>query len=652
MKRNIISILFLTLICFYSYAQFTPDAGANTQLTDLSGEQAIPKIAVCTDGSMYVSWFSNESGNYNMRLQYLDVNGNEQWENNGILVSDQPQMSWLTDYALTTDSYNHAIVTFQDIREVDNNPVGYRISPTGDFVWGDNGILLANNANFDPSPKVCATEAGNIVFTWQSSGDISDVRLQKVSPAGDLLWDDGIILTEAGVQYTAPYVKPAGEDHVYLIWHKETGPFYAPNRGLYVQKLNIDGSFMWPDAVEIYAPVPAGPVVYLKMNEDNQGGLVFSWYGNDVGTHFNAWVQHMNADGALLMAANGVVVSTSQQRMHMYPAPAFVPETGEIVVFFSEQDLNQNQRGLYAQKFDAQGNRQWTDDGKTLIPLSNNDYSLPDAGGYMDKAICVYGAAEFGNSADEKVQAVMLDTDGNYVWQEEFIDMSTVQSQKIHRVMSSFHSNQWVAVWGDERNGNRDIYAQNIHPDGSLGPGTQGEGKIQGFVRDAFTNIAIDEATITATSADDNYQTVETPFGSHFSFMVPAGIYTVSCQAAGYQIAEFSNVVVVENNNTHLTFYLTPTENITGLSGIIPETAQIYPNPFSDVLNISLPGNEYSILSVEISDVRGSILKSVRPAEDTRQGFLQMNTSDLKKGIYFYNIKTTGKSLSGKITRY
>ena len=640
MKKPLLIVICVVLCTTFLNAQFTTDPGENTQLSDLAGDQTLPKIATCSDGSMYISWFSNENGNYNMRLQYLDINGNPQWEDNGLLVSDENQMSWLTDYSLSTDPANHAIVTFQDIREGgNNNPVGYRVSPAGEMVWGETGILLSNNVNFEPDPVVCATGAGNIIFAWQSAGDVSEIHLQKVSADGNLLWGDGIVLTESGIEYTSPYLEAADGDYAFLIWHKETGPFWAPNRGLYVQKLDTDGSVMWAEDVEIYAPVASGAVVYLDMCRDDEGGIAFTWYGNDVGTHFNCWVQHMAADGSLSMAANGAVVSTNQAQNHMYPTVAFLPETDEMIVFFSEQDLNQNMRGLYAQKLDMQGNLQWTDNGKELIALSDNDYSLPQAGGFSDKAICIYGAYEFGSGTDEKVQAVMLNSAGEFVWEDEFIDMCTVQSSKLHRDMSQLNSGQWVAVWGDERNGNPDIYAQNIHPDGSLGPGAVLQGNIQGFVRDAGSNVAIESATITATSLDDSYQTAETPFGSHYNFTVPAGTYILTCEANGYQMAEATGLEVIANQNLNYTFYLESVDQTTSIETNAGNAIQLWPNPAKDQLYFSVPQIEECVLFVTIFDMRGSVIK-LQEINASAENLISLDVSDLKPGMYNLSILT------------
>lgn len=465
-----VSLLILVSCAPILLGQWSSNPAQNTAISAMTGEQALPKIAVDANGYAYISWFSTDTGNYNVRLQRLDHNGNALWSQNGILVSNQPQDTWITDYDLTADSSGFAVITFTDIRTGQSNPVGYRVSPDGELMWGQNGILLSNDNNFDPSPKVCVTTTGNSIFAWQSipeSGN-SQVRLQKISPDGEPLWGAGIILSESGVDYTSPYVLQADNDYAYLVWHKQTGPYYAPNRGLYVQKLDVDGSFLWAADVEIYAPVPSSPVVYLEMCRDNMGGIIFSWYRSIDITQFYSYVQRMDANGVVSMPANGVLASTSSARLHMYPVPAYLSQTQEIVLFFSEQDLNQNYRGMYAQKFDLQGTRLWGDEGIMLIGLSTNDYLLFSADGRENQAICIYQAAVFG-TMDAKIQAVMLDDQGDFVWTDHFVDLCTYQSEKLHNVMSNYYMGQWVAVWQDQRNDYGDIYAQNIQLDGSLG---------------------------------------------------------------------------------------------------------------------------------------------------------------------------------------
>jgi len=481
MKKLVFFVVLALFVGLQSKAQWTSDPSQNTPLSTASGEQALPKIAACTDGSVYIAWFSVESGNYNVRLQRLDKDGVAMWEPGGILVSDNTQDTWITDWDMSVDASDYALLTFSDIRSGVLNPYGYRVSPSGEMMYGENGAILSGSPNFEPSPKVCGLPSGNAVFAWQSEGSSSEVHLQKVAPDGQILWGTGIILSSTSADYASPFVAPASGDQVYVLWHKQTGPFYAPNRSLCVQLLDENGALVWPADAVVYAPVPSGIVVSLDMCRDDAGGFIFTWYRNDQGLHFHSYIQHMDADGNVTMPA-GTLLSTATERNHMYPTVAFLPQTQEIIAYFSEQDLNQN-RGLYAQKLDLTGNRLWTDAGKMLIPLSPNDISLPAAGGFEDKAICIY---EVSGSSGYTVQAVMLNSAGEYVWPGQFVDMCTIESMKYHRAMSGYFWGQWVAAWGDERGGDRDIYAQNIQPDGTLGPviTSVGENKTQ-------TNLAI-----------------------------------------------------------------------------------------------------------------------------------------------------------------
>jgi hypothetical protein len=651
MQKFILPTLIGLIMATAVTAQFTTNPAENTVISDAAGEQAIPKIATCSDGSIYVCWFSSESGNYNVRMQYLDQNGNAQWQPNGILISDQPQESSLTNYSMIVDPENHAVVTFQDIRMGTNNPVAYRVSPSGQMVWGADGILLSNNTNYEPVPMVCATGDGNLIFAWQSlGGPESEVRMQKISADGNVLWGDGIFLSEAGINYAHPYLLPAEGDNVFLIWHKETGPFFSPNRGLYVQQLDENGNFIYPSDVEIYAPVPSSIVHYLDMTTDDNGGVVFTWYGNDVGTHFNSWVQHMASSGSLSFPANGVVVATSMTQNHMYPSSAWLPQTQEIITYFSEQDLNQNQRGLYAQKFNLQGERLWGESGKVLIPLSSYDYSLPKADGFEDKAICIFEAFEFGNFMDSEVRAVALNSQGDFVWQENYVTMSSAQSQKLHRTVSRLNAGQWVAVWGDERGSSRDIYAQNIRLDGSLGPGALADGKLQGFVRDAVTNLSISSATIYLTNADNGYQTNTTPFGSHFSIVISAGTYNLECEADGYQTLEINEIVIGENSNSHQNLYLMPADAVTGISDNEKNNVRISPNPFDTYMSFDL-FNLSGVEKIEIRNTQGEIVKSIS-ANDSALSNYTIETIQLPAGIYVYNIITKKKIFSGKLIKY
>jgi len=205
---------FLFFQPFTTVAQWSTNAAVNNQICGLSGEQAIPKIATCANGDTYIGYFSNESGNYNVRLQRLDAQGN--------------------------------------------------------ILWASNGILLSNTTAFNAAPKVVATSSGNIVVAWQADNVII---MQKITPAGSLLWGPaGITLTSAN-RMTWPQLLPVGTDEVIMKYFDDSGPINAPTRHVFAQRYNASGTAVWssPAAISLAGGISAWTQIFPFINDGSDG---------------------------------------------------------------------------------------------------------------------------------------------------------------------------------------------------------------------------------------------------------------------------------------------------------------------------------------------------------------------------------------------
>ncbi|RYF11063.1 MAG: hypothetical protein EOO40_04000 [Deltaproteobacteria bacterium] len=128
-------------------AQWSGSAAQNTTVRDAAGvQEQVPRTTPGPNGGTYVAWFETVSGggNYAARRQLLDVNGRPQFVAAGLLVSNQPQSSALYRYDLETDAAGNALLAFQDVRSANGSiqVIIYKISPTGQQLWGANGIPL------------------------------------------------------------------------------------------------------------------------------------------------------------------------------------------------------------------------------------------------------------------------------------------------------------------------------------------------------------------------------------------------------------------------------------------------------------------------------------------------------------------------------
>ncbi len=468
MKKLTLICLLISFLSVSIQAQWSIDPDINTEVSIASGEQAIPKVATSESGTTYIAWFSNESGNYNVMLQKFDVFGNILWDSTGLLVSAHPAMTWLTEWDMTIDQEDHAILTFQDIRNGGNNDVfAYRISPEGEFLYGDDGIEMSTGPAFDASPKVTVTNANNAVFAWQAE-DV--VIIQKISPEGNKLWGENGITLSSNNTLSWPQLIAVGDDDIILKYFDDYGPPNAPTRHVYAQRYDTNGDAVWaqPTVISNAAGISAWTQIFSFINDGNDGFFI-GWHDDrDMNNQSSIFVHHIGQDGVPVFMDDGVEASLASWMNHFYAQLALPPGSDDIFVFWRETNLNQNSWGIYGQKLSASGERLWTDNGKSFIDVSATNVDLIDAKNSDEDMVVFY--EEYSTVMNAGIKAMRIDTSGNFVWENEKIDMCSVQSEKVHSFVNQLKNGQWIASWEDSRNGGRDIYAQNIQLDGSLGP--------------------------------------------------------------------------------------------------------------------------------------------------------------------------------------
>ena len=476
LSRILIAFLLTLIFAAPAAARWPDDPAENMVICDRSGEQAVTKIAIISDGGCYVSWYDNSSGNYDVYLQRLDGDGDPQWAEGGLLVSNHPQETWVTDYDLAKDGENHAIVVINDIRDgADRDIFAYRISPDGDFVWGADGLTLSDNDGFEPDPQVIVTDndgpAFNMVFAWQEDDAI---HLRKVSPAGADLWDPATLTLESTYGYSIPRLVSTGYDGFILQCLLHTGSSIYDPKHIVAFKIDADGNHAWSPTGETVSDA-GGIAVYMRpeLMYDDEGGAYSYWYDTRNMDH-HAYVQHILIDGTMAWTPNGVSCSTTPGLLQMMPSIAEAHISGNMIVFFPFTNANQTRSGVGAQRLGKNGERLWTDDGLVLVPLAEQtrwSITAHEQAGY-DTMVTYLDDLTVLNS---KLKAIRVDGSGNQVWDTSPVELTSNDSGKGLVASSRNSYNQVICAWEDDRNdGSGDIYLQNINPDGSLGPLSSG----------------------------------------------------------------------------------------------------------------------------------------------------------------------------------
>ena len=496
MKVKIFTVL---LICvpLFLWAQWSDDPSVNTKIADTTGYQVQPKVVVDESGNSFVSWFSaGDDMNFNVYMQRLDVNGNKLWADDGLLISNHQTATWTTDYGLALDKDDNAILVNQDMRTNMRCVYAWKISQDGDFLWGNDGIALSDNSTEDLTPKVNIDQENNAIVMWEAlpldTNDFIKTVLRKVSPDGTILWDN-VAIEKDSANCWMPRMINTEDTCSIVVWiETDRDTSHAPGSWEfmypYAQKIDAEGNFVWPEPVQLddAMNMPLFPFA-PSLKPDGNGGLFVSWIAfPQESLFYSCFVQHVNANGEVQWDQNGVNVTDSIQFLHTNPHIVTFPENEGIAVFWNEERQYSStdiENSIFGQKISMEGDKLWTAQGKVFDGPYNDfdtNTSICDArlDGQGEIALFYYHKFLKIEGMDTifagDIYANKVDTDGNPVWAERTI-ISNAESELFDYDISHFKQDQWIMVWGDNRNDpehdfQTGIYAQNISVDGSIGP--------------------------------------------------------------------------------------------------------------------------------------------------------------------------------------
>jgi hypothetical protein len=464
--RFVVAVSLLIALPCGVHAQWSSDPANNLVIADRDNEQVQPKIVPTADGGFYISWFDNATGGYDVYLQRVDAGGNEQWPHNGVLVADR-NLSSTEDYGLDIDVDGNALLAFGYQNGGVVQVLAQKVAPDGTLLWGDPGVLVSADSADTHAPKISATGDGGVAVGWTSGS--GSVAVQKLDGDGNPLWGStGITIDPTSGFFFFAEVHGDADGNAIVSWV----PYIGTSHELWTQKLAAaDGSNLWgTDPVEVFDGT-GGALQFGNFPSfipDGAGGAVFVWY--TVGASGDVHAQHIMFDGTPTFAQNGVLASTDSSQDHFEPDGAYDPVSGDIYALWRETDiLTQGQIGVYAQRIDASGARQWGDGGLVLVPLSALDQTemtaLSVPGGGM---VAAWSSDDFPNPTP--LHAARLDTDGNFAWTSQVVDFSTEPNDtaRLAGAVSTdgYFAYAWTASAGSFAG---DIHAQNINPDGTLG---------------------------------------------------------------------------------------------------------------------------------------------------------------------------------------
>jgi hypothetical protein len=274
--------------------------------------------------------------------------------------------------------------------------------------WRVDGVGVSTTTNYETTQAMVSDGAGGVIVTWHTyrSGTGYDVFAQRISASGELLWTPG------GVAISA-------------IARDQSSPTIA---------------------------------------SDGAGGAIISWIDDrSCCFNFDIFAQRIDASGAVLWTADGVAICTAVKNQ-IGPQVVSDGASGAIIVWEDGRVSGLN-TGVFAQRIDAAGAVQWTNNGVAICTAPNNQY-LPKiisdgAGG----AIATWHDFRIGGVADIFVQRV--DGAGTALWTPNGVILSGPASSEYSPAIIADGAGGAIVSWQDFRTGAGDIFAQRVNPSGA-----------------------------------------------------------------------------------------------------------------------------------------------------------------------------------------
>ena len=452
-------VLFLAGLFTFTalHAQWVDDPVNNNHIVNCSSDAGeVYTATVLSTGDTYVQWNSFGSNGWSPTLQRLTFDGTPQWGDNGIHIGGHQFSSMSEGVAMTATTDGCVVSCFANY---DGNTYAVKIAPDGTFVWGEQGLQLFGGLGFSRAEVTAGNDGG----IWALGFDYYNLYLQYVGADGTMgptttISDDGGYKCMFGQLSLSIY------NNVLLTYEKVGSGFYT-DKELYVIGVTPEGGIISPTELLMSSQTFQSTYLHHAVPDGMGGGYAYIWHPG-IGQAFNTYVFHFDELGlSTINDLNGAPVHSQDPMNYYLDAYATAdPVSHDLIIAYIKTDAStQSQDRIYMNRITSTGERVW-DEGILVADYVGETYSdiLVDAFEDGSGFSIIYNKGGYQST----VEAKGYDMDGNLLWTKTM--SSSVYARYMCDNSTGFHMGQNIVAWVNSSNGG--VYAQNIGPDGTMGP--------------------------------------------------------------------------------------------------------------------------------------------------------------------------------------
>ncbi len=568
------------------------------------------------------------------------------------------QTSTQNQPTITSDGSSGAIIAWHDNRNGAFNLDIYaqRINSTGEILWTANGIAINSFIEDQDGATIISDGSGGAIIAWRDARNGAfnrDIYIQRINSSGAVQWTaDGVAVCTQGNNQFNPKITSDGSSGAIITWYDARNG----NDDIYAQSVNSSGVVQWTtDGVAVCTQ--GSTQQNATITSDGSDGAIISWQDSRSG-NLDIYAQKINSSGTAQWTADGVAVCT-QGSTQQYPTITSDGSSGAIITWEDNRSGNED---VYAQRINSSGTTQWTANGIAVITNSSRQRRPSIISDGSGGAILTWHDNRNTNS---DIYAQKINSSGVPQWEADGVVVSTNSANQYDPTIVGDGSSGAIITWVDDRNGNFDIYASKLSPDGALPV------ELTSFTANLLGNI-VELNWTTATevnnygfevqrqksedrSQNSEWETIGFVLGhgttnspKTYSFTDPLNLdLNPNLNRIDYRLKQIDNDGTFAYSKI-VTVDLTTITDVND-NRIVHEFAlnQNYPNPFNPATTIRFSVASASRVNITVSNVLGQqVMELVNDIRSAGNHEITFNANNLATGVYLYKINAI--SIDGK----
>jgi hypothetical protein len=315
--------------------------------------QIDPIITSDGSGGAFIVWEDRLSGTgvCGIYAQRISSDGEVLWATDGVPVCTSPFQDPIQFFPkIVTDNNGEIIILWDDTRNIDKQIYGQKLDSDGNRQWVNTGLQISQGTGENRLQGIFNTGQNEFIIAWTNGPSAfteTDIYAQKMDGSGNKKWSSsGVsICVSAGNQYYCSMISDNNSGAI-LVWEDRR----TSEADIYAQRIDSIGAIKWQ---ENGIPVCNKTGYQLQpriVTDENDGGIV-CWKEMD-NNNSNIFAQRTDKDGLLKWGTDDSPISISTVNNIVM----IDDNRGGAIIAWDDRRNGDNNQDIFIQRVDENGN--------------------------------------------------------------------------------------------------------------------------------------------------------------------------------------------------------------------------------------------------------------------------------------------------------